>query len=67
MVSGMSRQGHGELCRRRMEDMFRATPEDQARVSRQQERESIKVARKIEVEDQQRARQKARGEEERGE
>lgn len=64
MSFGTSRHGHVELCRRRMEEAIRTSPEGQIRVPCLQERENDKIAEKsawnIEEENAQAARKKAR-------
>lgn len=47
MLSGTPRQGHDELCRRRMEEAIRTSPEGQVHACRQQERENGDIADSI--------------------
>lgn len=60
MLSGMYRQGHSEERRGRMQDPTRTKPSGQARLSRQEERENMKLARKLEDDERKLEHKKAR-------
>lgn len=51
MLSGTSRQTHSEACRSRMTNAIQMLPSGQLRISRQEERENMKIARKIAEDD----------------